>query len=171
MFVAYADDRLMGLVIAGTLLVLVGVQVTRSHRQRRSEPGSPDTSRDADVSPGGRARHVLAAGAGVLAGVTTMVANAAGAVTSIYFLLSGLPMLRFLGTSAWFFLVVNLFKVPFSVGLGLLGWSDLLRALLLLPAVLAGAAAGIALIGRIEQRVFEDVTAALVVAAALLLLV
>jgi hypothetical protein len=107
----------------------------------------------------------------VLAGITTMVANAAGAVTSLYFLLSGLPMLRFLGTGAWFYLIVNVFKVPFSVGLGLLTWDALLLDLTLVPAVVVGGVVGVATIRRINQRLFERVTLALVVVAAVLLLV
>jgi uncharacterized protein len=107
----------------------------------------------------------------VLAGITTMVANAAGAVTSLYFLLSGLPMLGFLGTGAWFYLVVNVFKVPFSVGLGLLDGESVLLTLALVPAVGAGALVGVAVIRRIDQRRFEQVTLGLVAVAAVLLLV
>jgi uncharacterized protein len=57
---------------------------------------------------------------GILAGFATMVANAAGPVMVIYLLAIGLPKLVFVGTAAWFFLLVNLFKVPLSVNLGLI---------------------------------------------------
>ena len=53
---------------------------------------------------------------------------------------SGTPKRRFVGTNAWFFLIVNATKVPFSVGLGLMRWSDAGRALALAPAVLLGGA-------------------------------
>ena len=36
-----------------------------------------------------------------------MTANAAGPVTTLYLIMAGLPMLQFLGTAAWFYLVVN----------------------------------------------------------------
>nr|MDQ3621377.1 sulfite exporter TauE/SafE family protein [Verrucomicrobiota bacterium] len=51
---------------------------------------------------------------GAWAGVTTMLANAAGPVMSLYFLAVNLPKYEFVGTSAWFFLLVNVFKIPFS---------------------------------------------------------
>jgi uncharacterized protein len=46
-----------------------------------------------------------------------MVANAGGAVMALYLLSARLTVLGFLGTTAWFFLVVNLGKLPFSIGL------------------------------------------------------
>jgi len=162
-FVAHADDRTMQVTIGTTLLVLTGLQAVRTVQERRSGVAAarPRTA---------PARHGLAAGTGILAGITTMVANAAGAVVSIYFLLSGLAMLRFLGTGAWFFLVVNLFKVPFSVSLGLLTWGDLVLDLLLVPPVGLGAWVGVATIRRIDQDHFENATLALVAVAAVLLL-
>jgi hypothetical protein len=168
-FVAYADDDLMRIAIGVTLLVLsAGQLLHRSSAQESTAESTTDTTTGPGTATG---RRVLAAGAGVLAGVATMVANAAGAVTSLYFLLSGLPILRFLGTGAWFYLVVNLFKVPFSVGLGLLTWDALLLDLTLVPAVIAGAVTGVVVIKRIDQRRFEQVTLTLVVVAAVLLLV
>jgi len=162
-FVAYADDELMRISIGLTLLVLSAAQLLRR--------GAGDQPPDAAPPAPATGRRVLAAGAGVLAGIATMVANAAGAVTSLYFLLSGLPMLRFLGTGAWFYLIVNVFKVPFSVGLGLLTWDALLLDLTLVPAVVVGGVLGVVAIRRINQQLFERVTLALVVVAALLLLV
>ena len=52
---------------------------------------------------------------GVLAGFTTMIGNLAGAVTNIYFLAMRLPKNVFIGTSAYVFFIINLFKVPFHV--------------------------------------------------------
>ena len=59
---------------------------------------------------------MAAATYGTLGGFTTMVANAAGPVMSMYFLASRFPVKEFLGTAAWFFAIVNIAKVPFSVG-------------------------------------------------------
>ncbi len=57
---------------------------------------------------------------GFLAGVTTMMANAAGPVMVVYLLAMRLPKLAFVGTSAWFFFAVNWLKVPFSAHLNLI---------------------------------------------------
>ncbi|MEY2789270.1 MAG: hypothetical protein RLZZ34_2413, partial [Verrucomicrobiota bacterium] len=57
---------------------------------------------------------------GLLAGGVTMVANAAGPVMALYLVAVSLPKNVFVGTSAWFFLLINLFKIPFSLQLGLI---------------------------------------------------
>ena len=53
---------------------------------------------------------------GILVGLTTMLANAAGPVFGLYLLAIGLPKLEFVGTAAWFFLILNIVKIPFSAG-------------------------------------------------------
>ena len=52
---------------------------------------------------------------GMLAGFTTMIGNLAGAVTNIYFLSMRLPKNVFIGTSAYVFFIINLFKIPFHI--------------------------------------------------------
>ncbi len=92
---------------------------------------------------------------GMAAGFTTMVANAAGPFVLIYMLAMRMGKLEVVGTIAWYFLVVNLFKVPFAVGLGLITIESLLFNLWLVPAVVLGAVAGRWLLGRINQNSFE----------------
>lgn len=106
--------------------------------------------------PGVFAEHpTFAWPVGWLAGVTTMLANAAGAVMTVYLLACRLPKMEFVGTAAWFFLVINVVKVPFSASLGLITPSSLLLNLCLVPGVIAGVFAGKALLGKINQPVFE----------------
>jgi uncharacterized membrane protein YfcA len=95
-------------------------------------------------------------GMGVLAGVTTMIANAAGPVANLYFLSVRLPKWNLIGTSAWFFFVINLCKVPFSASLGLTNAYSLSLALLLAPLVIGGFFCGRYLAGRMPQKVFEN---------------
>ena len=52
---------------------------------------------------------------GSVAGISTMIGNSAGPIMSIYFLAMGLEKNSFIGTGAWFFLFVNLFKLPFHI--------------------------------------------------------
>lgn len=92
---------------------------------------------------------------GIMAGVTTMLANAAGPVMALYFLAIGLPKLEFVGTSAWFFLSINLFKVPFSTGLGLIHSQTLLFNAVLIPAIVIGLISGRWLVTRIPQKLFD----------------
>lgn len=108
--------------------------------------------------------------AGWAMGVTTMIANAAGAIAAFYFLTRRMDKMTFVGTAAWFFLIVNLAKVPFSTQLGLINAGSLSFDLMLLPVVLVGALAGRAFLRRIPQRAFEWTTTALAAVAALRLI-
>jgi len=94
-------------------------------------------------------------GMGVLAGVTTMLANAAGPVANLYFLSVRLPKWNLIGTSAWFFFVINLVKMPFSAQLGLTNANSLTLALVLSPLVILGFFAGRHLAGVMPQKLFE----------------
>jgi uncharacterized protein len=92
---------------------------------------------------------------GWLAGSTTMIANAAGPVMTIYLLACRLPKFEFVGTAAWFFFAINLLKVPFSASLGLINSASLKMNLWLAPAVIGGILLGRWLLGKINQAVFE----------------
>ncbi len=112
----------------------------------------------------------FAAALGFVAGVTTMMANAAGPVMVIYLLAMRLPKLAFVGTSAWFFFAVNWLKVPFSAHLSLITGASIQLDLLMLPLIAAGAVAGVFFLQRIPQRVFNGLIQILAAAAALKLL-
>jgi uncharacterized protein len=107
---------------------------------------------------------------GVLAGFTSMVANAAGPVMIIYLLAIGLPKLAFIGTGAWFFMLVNLCKVPLSAELGLITRSSLQLDAVLVLALIPGALMGPRIVHRINQRVFENMALILTLASVVRLL-
>jgi uncharacterized membrane protein YfcA len=149
-----AVQRLIG----GILIVMVGLHFWR---QRQNQARS---SSEVDSMP-----HTWWFGAltGILAGFTTMVANAAGPVMILYLLAIGLPKLAFIGTSAWFYMCVNALKVPFSLNLGLITLSSLrMDALLVLP-LLPGALLGPIILKRIDQRGFEFMALGLTILAAI----
>jgi uncharacterized protein len=159
-FLSVVDDALMRRTIAMILLVMCALQLWQISRGPRG-----------DATESARRPHgVLTLGAGAVAGFATMTANAAGPVTTIYLIRAGLPMLRMIGTGAWFYLVVNLAKVPFSAGLGLITPTSLVRDALLVPALLVGAGLGILLVGRLRQRQFELIAMGFSAATAALLL-
>lgn len=108
---------------------------------------------------------------GLFAGLTTMVANAAGPVMTLYLLAMRLPKLEFLGTGAAFFLLINWIKVPFIAQLGLINASSLTLNLWLLPAVAVGALLGRPVVERVNQKVFENLALALAAVATVKLLV
>ena len=185
-YFARVDGDGVRLTIGIILLALVIVTVTRRRlTQRRAAvsaargAGAGSDARTGsgadDAPPGGSAPGLAATaqgmGYGLLGGFTTMVANAAGPVMSLYFYAMRMPVLTFLGTSAWYFAIINLFKVPFSAGLGLITRDILVMDAMLIPVVLCGAFAGSKVARRIPQKVFENLILVLTVAAALSLLV
>jgi uncharacterized membrane protein YfcA len=107
---------------------------------------------------------------GLIAGGATMLANAAGPIFTIYCLAVALPKFELVGTSAWFFFIINAFKVPFSIALGLIHGETLALNAILSPAILAGIFAGRWLTTNIPQRLFDGLLLAFAAAAALRLM-
>ena len=107
---------------------------------------------------------------GVLAGFTTLVANAAGPLMAIYLLAMRLPKMEFVGTGAVFFLLLNLFKVPFMLNLGLINAHSFSLNMWLAPLVFIGALAGRKILVKIDQRLFENLALGLSALAGLKLL-
>ena len=154
-FIAQVDDTTMRRTIGLVLLALIAVTLWV---RRRPQDGVP--------VHGGLRGRAEAAGYGSLAGFTTMVANSGGPVMSLYLLSSRLPMLAFLGTAAWFLALLNVVKIPFSVGLGLITPESLLLDLALAPCVVVGALAGRRVVARLDQALFERLVLGFTVVAA-----
>ncbi|MFF4760299.1 sulfite exporter TauE/SafE family protein [Streptomyces sp. NPDC001292] len=161
LFLMRADDRVVRTSIGAILLLMAAVAVWRRRgADRGEEPDSVIT----------RADRLKARSYGVLGGFTTMVANAGGPVMSLYLLSAGFRKLGFLGTSAFFFLIVNVSKVPFSAGLGLIDGRSLLLDAVLVVFVVPGALLGKWAVHRINQRLFEQLVIAATVLGGLQLL-
>lgn len=107
---------------------------------------------------------------GVLAGVATMLANAAGPIVAIYLLAVQLPKFELVGTSSWFFFIVNVLKIPFSANLGLIDERTLMLNVLLAPAVVIGLLVGRKLVPIVPQKLFDSLLLAFVIIAAMRML-
>ena len=93
---------------------------------------------------------------GFLGGFITMIGNAAGPIMSIYFLSMGFDKNKFIGTAAWFFLFVNLFKVPMHVFIWkTIDLNILLFDLSLFPFILVGAVTGVWIVKKIPERPYK----------------
>jgi uncharacterized protein len=112
----------------------------------------------------------VGAAIGITAGFITLIANAAGPLMAIYLVAMRLPKLQYAGTAAVFFMLLNLFKVPFMVELGLITARSFAFNLLLAPAVLAGVLAGRWIVMHINQSLFEKVVLGLSAAGGVLLI-
>ncbi|MFB6768562.1 sulfite exporter TauE/SafE family protein [Streptomyces sp. NPDC056337] len=163
LFLVWADDAIVRTSIGVILLLMAGVTVWRRRRADASDPAGDDGTAS-------RAGRVKARSYGVLGGFTTMVANAGGPVMSMYLLSAGFRKLGFLGTSAFFFLIVNVSKVPFSAGLGLIDGRSLFLDAALVVFVVPGAFLGKWAVTRINQRLFERLVIAATIVGGLQLL-
>jgi uncharacterized membrane protein YfcA len=150
------DDKQLKPIIGGIVLVMLGISYWRTRIK----------GTDAPVPT----QWWFAAGLGFMAGVTTMMANAAGPIMIIYLLAMRLPKIEFVGTGAWFFFVVNWLKVPFSANLDLMTAASVKLDLMMLPFIATGAVVGIFFLKKIPQKAFTAVVQILAAAAAIKLL-
>jgi len=107
---------------------------------------------------------------GILLGSTTQLANAAGPISSIYFLAMKLPKEKYLGCCAWFFLILNWIKLPVFAFEGRVTWESVKLDLCMLPMIIFGGFLGIVLLRKLPQKIFEAIIQVLVVIASLRLL-
>ena len=154
-FLAFADNTTMRRMIGVILLALTALTLWGMRR-----------GLDSAAAQGPWAQ----AGYGALGGFTTMAANSGGPVMTLYFLAARFDMMRFLGTQAWFFFLVNIAKLPFSLGLGLLATDMLTPLLLLVPVTLSGAWLGRVTVRHLDQKWFNRVIIALTIVSSLYLL-
>ncbi len=150
------DDNKLKPIIGGIVLVMLVVHFWRTKTK----------GKDAAIPTQWWFALVL----GFMAGITTMMANAAGPVMVIYLLAMRLDKIEYVGTQAWFFFVVNWLKVPFSSNLNMMTAESVKLDLIMLPFIAAGAVIGIYFLKRIPQKTFAAVVQILAAIAAVKLL-
>jgi len=126
-------------VIGGLVLLLLGVEVCRRRFDWEHMPS----------------RWWFTGIMGSLAGFSTLVANAAMPVMSIYLVSQGMHKQQFIGTAAWFFLILNLSKIPLYASAGMMTAGTLRFDLIAAPGALVGAVLGVYVLTRIPQRSFD----------------
>jgi uncharacterized membrane protein YfcA len=134
------DDRQLRPVIGAIVLTMLAL-----NHWRQARPGS---------EPHIPTHMAFGATIGLLAGLLTMLANAAGPIMIIYLLAMRLPKVEFISTGAWYFFFMNLFKIPFSYNLGLINAESLRFNLVLVPAIVVGALLGFKLLRWIPEKPF-----------------
>ena len=107
---------------------------------------------------------------GLAAGFTTMLGNLAGAFANVYFLAMRMPKNDFIGTAAWVFLVINLFKLPFQIFF----WKNITATslqidLVLLPALAIGFLCGLKIVSKIKDSNYRRIVLVLTLAGALVI--
>lgn len=130
--------KLMALIIIFTVVMMVVMEFRKS-----------------TTIPGNKLFVIIT---GLAAGFTTMLGNLAGAFANVYFLAMRMSKNDFIGTAAWLFLVINLFKLPFQI----IYWKNITTGTLqtdlyLLPALIAGFWAGLKIVGHIKEDSYRKV--------------
>jgi uncharacterized protein len=154
----WVTDRQMSPILGGLILGLLVLQFVRKRAGDWMDQRLPHT-------------WWFGAICGFLAGLATMLANAAGPITVMYFLARGLPKREFVVTGAWFYLIVNLIKMPMSATLGLVTAPTLAFDLAMVPIILVGAVLGYFVLSKMPQKVFDGLVLVIAVAASLRLIV
>jgi len=93
---------------------------------------------------------------GLASGVTSMIGNLAGSFANIYFLAMRLPKNEFIGTAAWLFFVINVFKLPFHIFV----WKtvtveSIMLNVILIPGVIIGFFAGVKLVKLVNNDTYR----------------
>ena len=142
----YLDTAVLSRLVGSIILISVVIEFSR-----QLKAGSDPSDSPAMTNP------VAVILFGAVTGVTTMAANAGGAAMSIYLVRMRVPMLVFMGTSTWFFFVLNMSKVPFVLALGLITQASLIANLCFAPLLGLGAVAGYFVFRRMSSVVFVRV--------------
>jgi hypothetical protein len=149
------DEAVFRKIMAVTILLTIIIVLTMEYRKTDSLPDHPHFS----------------VFTGLAAGFTTMIGNLAGAFANMYFLAMKVPMNDFIGTAAWIFLTMNLFKLPFQLFYWKnINFQSLQMDLVLLPSLALGFWLGIRIIGRIREEQFRKMVMILTLTGSLLML-
>jgi len=112
----------------------------------------------------------FAGSVGIIAGITTMIGNLGGAFSNIFFLAMRLPKNEFIGTAAWLFLIINIFKLPFHI----FAWNTIttdsfIISLKLIPGIILGILIGIRVVKLIKENFYRKMILVLTAIGAVLI--
>lgn len=109
-----------------------------------------------DMRPASFMRRPLAAySMGFFGGVVSMIANAAGPLFSLFLLEQKLDKTTYVSTRAWAFFIINLVKLPFYIGLGLLTMNSAQTSLYAVPGLLVGSFIGYHFLKKVNPIQFK----------------
>jgi uncharacterized membrane protein YfcA len=159
---------LIGICILAGLLIMLWNDRPRALRRRKGKPS--DVHPADEYQPDAPRAWWFSALFGVLGGFSTMIGNAAGPVMSVFLLSVKLPKISFVGTAAWFFLIINYLKIP----LQFFAWHNisaesLIFDLTMAPFVLIGAWGGILFVRKVSEKQYRILVYLLTILASALL--
>jgi len=93
---------------------------------------------------------------GLGSGFATMIGNASGPIMAYFLLSMRVPKNIYLGTSAWFFLIINLVKMPFHIFVwNTISKKTLFFDLLMIIPIVCGAFIGYFIVKYIPEKIYR----------------
>lgn len=135
------SDRVFKILISSVLILVLCFMLYREFKKADEAPVN---------------RWYLNAVIGLLGGFSTIVGNVAGPIFAVYFLSRNLNKMEFIATRAWFFWLLNIFKLPFHIFI----WKTITPEtfgfdLLMLPVIVAGGFIGLWLVRLIPEKPYR----------------
>jgi uncharacterized membrane protein YfcA len=170
---------LIGICVSASLVIMfwndfIGPRLKKSAENENNAPPlcepSPAKTQVRDEAPRRTSSRWYSALFGVMGGFSTMIGNSAGPIMSVFLLSIKLPKENFVGTAAWFFLIVNYLKAPLQV----FAWHNispqtLLFDLFMIPAVLLGIWLGVLFVKKVSNVQYRAAVYVLTLASSVLL--
>jgi hypothetical protein len=114
----------------------------------------------------------FSSGMGLLSGITSMIGNLAGSFADIYFLAMRLPKNEFIGTAAWLFFIINVFKLPFHIFIWeTINLETVRLNIILIPGVIIGFYLGVKIVKQINNNAYRKFIFIATAVGALLILI
>jgi uncharacterized membrane protein YfcA len=159
---------LIGICILGGIIIMLWNEFRlrkTAKKMSNNDEGNSSAKKEAPLL-----RILKQAFFGIAGGFSTMIGNAAGPVMSVYLLSMKLPKLSFVGTTAWFFLIINYLKLPVQV----LAWNNinangLKLGILIIPFLIIGALLGVYFVKKASEVFYRYLVLGMTVATAFLL--
>lgn len=153
----HLDQTAMMLLMGIVILILSGISVIREIWWN-----------DAEKIP---SHWSFAICTGLLAGFSTQIANAAGPIMALYLLAMRLPKMEYMGTAAWYFLILNWIKLPIFVYEGRITLESCKADLAMIPFLLIGAVLGIIVLHKMPKKVFNWIIVSLSAVASVYMII
>ena len=142
-------------VMAIFILVTVSIMIWTENKKQKDIPN----------------HWAFSSGMGLLSGITSMIGNLAGSFADIYFLAMRLPKNEFIGTAAWLFFIINVFKLPFHIFIWkTVTFETLGLNLLMLPGIIVGFYVGVSVLKKINNQLYRKLIFVATAIGALLIL-
>ena len=150
------NEFLFKKIMAGIILITIAIVVFMEYRKSEKVPTHP----------------LFVASTGLAAGFTTMIGNLAGAFANLYFLAMRVSKNDFIGTAAWIFLCMNLFKLPFQLFYWKnINWHTFTTDLYLIPGIIIGFFVGVKIINKIKDHHYRKLVILLTLIGSIVLLI